>query len=79
MEKTKAMIVDCGKNPVVIAPVVLDNQTVEVVKQYEHLGNLTGGNFTFELLCAKKAHSKQVSSEILTLITLVLNFLSLLY
>lgn len=32
--KLEEMIVDCEKNPVVIAPVVLDNQTVEVVKQY---------------------------------------------
>ena len=40
MSKTKEMTLDFSKSPQFIAPVEINDQTAEVVQQYEYIGDV---------------------------------------
>ena len=48
VSKTKEMHIDFRKNPSVISPVIINDQAVEVVKQYKYLGTIIDNKLTFE-------------------------------
>ncbi len=57
--KTKEMIIDFRKNPMVISPVVINDHVVEVVHQLKYLGTVIDEKLTFEThvdAVCKKAH-----------------------
>ena len=58
---TKKMIVDFRKNPTVFSPVIINDQSVEVVQEYKYLGTVLDHKLTFEsqvdAIC-KKAHQR---------------------
>lgn len=44
VSKTKEMTTDFRRNPVVVSPVLINNQAVEFVQQNKYLGSVTDDN-----------------------------------
>lgn len=49
ISKTKEMIIGFSRNPAAAVPQLMNNQGVEVVKQYKYLGTIIDDKLSFEL------------------------------